>query len=168
MSVAFIKRSVDITRELTALVEATADRPRGSFISHDEIGKVSGIKYRSKDWSRLIGQWKSEMLGRGIYVEAAVPFGTGYRFATLEEQKERIPRKFERQSQKRIDKAAACIGSIRAEELDESGQRFVQARLGQFAERKKIHQEHQAQAASWLSNPQTLPRLNGKGIKQSS
>lgn len=160
---ALLQRSVNINAELTALVTATESLPRGSFVSHEDIGKASGIVHGSKHYNRLIKFWKRAMLSRGIYIEAAVPLGTGYRFATIEEQKERIPRKLEKQADKRLVKAASCLGSIREDELDETGKRFVTARLGQLADRKKIAQEHQAQAASWLSNPATLPRLNGNG-----
>ncbi len=160
----FAKRR-DISKELTELINATKDLPRGSFIPHEDIEAASGMERNSAHWNVLVKKWKGAMGQRGLWIKAAVPLGTGYRILTLDEQREREPATLEKQAMRRLNRAAMCLGTIPAEDLTEEQRAFQAARLGQFAERKKIQQEHQAQAASWLSNPKTLPKFAPPKLK---
>lgn len=160
----FAKRR-DISKELTDLINATKDLPRGTFIPHEDIEAASGMERNSSHWNTLIRKWKDAMGQRGRWLVASTPLGTGYRILNVDEQRVDQPARLEKQAMRRLNRAAMCLGTIPAEDLTEEQRAFQAARLGQFAERKKIQQEHQAQAASWLSNPRTLPKFTPPKIK---
>ena len=155
----------DIRQELEALLGETAQLQRGAFVPHETIEDVSGIKRDEKIWTKLIKKWKEEMLARGKWVKAATPLGTGYKILTLDEQRISEPSNLQRQAMKRLLKAAACVGSIPESELDEAGRNFQVARLHQLGQIKQADERQRAEVTSWLSNPEMLPKLNGKQQK---
>lgn len=155
----------DIRQELESLLEVTVHLKRGAFVAHEDIEEATGIKRDEKVWVKLIKHWKREMLARGLYVKAAYPLGTGYKVLTLDEQRITEPLNLQRQAVRRINKAAACVGSIPESELDEAGLKFQHARLHQLSQMKQADEKQRAEVTSWLSNPETLPKLNGERTK---
>ncbi len=165
MTALLLTQKREIRKELELLLDETAELKRGAFVPHETIEEVSGINRDEKVWVKLIKHWKREMLARGLYVKAATPLGTGYKILTLDEQRITEPLNLQRQAVKRINKAAACIGSIPEEELDEVSLKFQTARLRQLVEMKQADEKQRAEVTSWLSNPETLPKLNGERQK---
>ena len=155
----------DIRKELEALLDETESLKRGSFVPHETIEEVSGITREEKVWAKLIKHWKREMLTRGLWVKAATPLGTGYKILTLDDQRISEPLNLQRQAVRKLNQAAACVGSIPETELDEAGMKFQVARLRQLGEMKKADERQRAEVTSWLSNPETLPKLNGERQK---
>ncbi len=155
----------DIRKELEALLDETESLKPGSFVPHETIEEVSGIKRDENVWVKLIKHWKQEMLTRGLWVKAATPLGTGYKILTRDDQRISEPQNLQKQAIRKLDKAAACVGSIPETELDETGLKYQVARLRQLSEMKKIDKKQRAEVTSWLSNPETLPKLNGERTK---
>ncbi len=164
---ALLTQRRDISKELVSLLDATVELERGSLVPHETIEEVTGINRDDKDWTKLIRHWKREMLSppRGLYVKASYPPGVGYKILTLEEQRVQEPINLQRQAIRKINKAAACVGTIPEEELDEAGRKFQVARLHQLGEIKQADKKQRAEVTSWLSNPETLPKLNGERTK---
>lgn len=165
MNNAFIRKSRDIAEELKKLIDATSTMERGTFVPHEQIEKISGIERDTIEWNRLIHHWKRAMRRTGLWIKAAIPRGTGYKILTLDEQKNDEPIRLQRQAERKVDLAAACIGSIPKEALDETSEAYQHAVLEQLAQMKKQHQNNRAQLASWLSNPKTLPKVPQKRIE---
>jgi len=162
-----LKKGRNITKEVEALVAATKDLLRGSFISHEKITEVTGFDLESKYRIRLISKWKREILTRGQAIKAAEPKGTGYRFLTVDEQRVTEPVNLKRQANKRLRRAAACLGAIGDDELTEEQRRLRVAMLHQLAGATSLQQKQRAELSSWLSNPKTLPQANGVKIEES-
>lgn len=163
-----LQKRRNIDTQISDLFDATKDKPRGSFISHDEIEQLTGFYPSSKSrpahemHALLIKKWKQVIRTRGIWVKAAYPAGTGYKFLTLEQQKVDEPTRIQKRRNRLLNEEVACIGSISVDELDEDGRLFQTARLGQLTEVKQVVQKQRALVSSWLSNPKTLPKLNEK------
>lgn len=166
MGLPFIRKTRDIAPELKLLVDATSQMERGTFVSHEDITKISGIAKDAPEHYKLIHKWKRAMRQVGLWVKAATPLGTGYKILTLDEQRIYEPIRLQKQAMRRIDMAAACVGSIPEEALDETSHAYQQAVLHQLAGMKKQHQKNQAQLASYLANPKTLPRATERLIEK--
>lgn len=166
MANAFLTKKRDISKELAALVEATNDLPRGSLVTHDTITELTGFDQQHSHRGSLIGKWKRAIREtRGIEITAAVPYGTGYKLLTVEEQMKHRPERLRASRRRLMNKEAACIGSVAAEELDEHMQAFQEARLHQLADERTSSDKQRALIASWLSNPATLPKVRPTGIQ---
>jgi hypothetical protein len=148
-----------IDDELIALVGATKDRPFGSVVTHAEIEALTKINQRDKVRPKLIRKWKRSLVLHGRWVVPATPYGTGYRLCTKEEMLVVQPNAYRKKAARYHEAAAACLGAIAENELNDTEKLLRQASLGQLAEVKRIAGEQQKQLRDWLAQPARLPKF---------
>lgn len=152
----------DITKELKKLIEATESLPRGTLVTYEDMEKITGLFRDERPFKLIIRKWKRKIKDlRGVEVLPSVPPGVGYRFLGVDEQLVVQPAKLKKHAVNKINKAAACIGSIPDEELDEAGKSFRVVVLDQLAELKEKDKSQRAAVNSLLSAPKVLPKITG-------
>lgn len=152
------ERKRDISVELKALCDATENRERGSLIEHQEIETLTGFTREHSHWGQLIKKWKKHMLQQKGIKPLSVA-GVGYRFPLQDEQLTKQPDSLMKQAIRKVNDAAACIGSISDADLTPDQLLYRAATLSNMTDLKNLNKTHQAKQQSWLANPKALPRI---------
>lgn len=156
-----MKPSKDVTKEVQALVEEFAKKPKGALITYEEIETVAKCKKNAYPWNKILGKFR-KTLNEHHDRWCITSNGVGLRFATDDERLKSEADRLEKHAVRKLNKAAKCLGGIADEHLTEEEKQFRQARLKQLADAKQMHKTHAVQRQSWLSSPQTLPRLKAE------
>lgn len=153
-----LARRWNVANEVNALFEFTLSLPRGALV---EYPKIEEITRHTKDvipWGTIIKKWRRRML-----VEAKVAIvnvkNVGYRLLSAREQLTLYPDSLEKSADRKKKQALAAISLIGESELSETERLYQHARASQITTEVNSSRTHKAQRQSWLSAPETLPRL---------
>lgn len=153
----------DYTKEVEATYKLVAEAVRGSIAKHETIESVTQFDRGTVGYITVIRKVRRLLRDKRGFWLLSVP-SVGYRLATIDEQLQKEPARFQRRRQRLMRKEAECIGCISGDELDETQKRFQAARVAQVAEEVNDLKARRAIVTSWISSPETLPKPQRKAI----
>ena len=178
MSVQKVRRArkssqpAEVTRELVsqwetrrpalkALNDATLDKPRGYAITKLEAVALAGSE---EDFKKAAAYWKRTILWlRGITVEWEAATKS-YRFIEVERHLTLRQNRVMQAAERKHREEALRLGLVRDTDMESDHQRRLRVLLmNQHAETAGKIEAQREYARVALIQPETLPRINGKG-----